>query len=54
MELGCARVSTAEQDIEWQIDVLRQVGSAAERIGVDRRSGATTDRPGPFFVCVTV
>lgn len=46
MELGCARVSTAKQDLERQIDVLREVGIAPERIYVDEKSGATTDRPG--------
>ena len=46
MELGYARVSTAKQDLDRQIDALRQVGIAAERIYVDKKSGATTDRPG--------
>ncbi|WP_062735596.1 recombinase family protein [Kocuria turfanensis] len=46
MELGYARVSTAKQDLDRQIDALRQVGIAPERIYVDKKSGATTDRPG--------
>ena len=46
MDLGYARVSTAKQDLDRQIDALRQVGIAPERIYVDKRSGATTDRPG--------
>ncbi|MEB2527139.1 resolvase [Kocuria rosea] len=46
MDLGYARVSTAKQDLDRQIDALRQVGIAAERIYVDKKSGATTDRPG--------
>ncbi|MCD0184893.1 recombinase family protein, partial [Micrococcus luteus] len=46
MELGYARVSTAKQDLDRQIDALRQVGIAAERIYVDKKSGATTERPG--------
>ena len=46
MDLGYARVSTAKQDLDRQIDDLRQVGIAAERIYVDKKSGATTDRPG--------
>jgi DNA invertase Pin-like site-specific DNA recombinase len=46
MELGYARVSTAKQDLERQIDALRQVGIAPERIYVDKKSGAATDRPG--------
>jgi DNA invertase Pin-like site-specific DNA recombinase len=46
MELGYARVSTAKQDLDRQIDALRQVGITPERIYVDKKSGATTDRPG--------
>ena len=46
MDLGYARVSTAKQDLDRQIDALRQVGIAPERIYVDKKSGATTDRPG--------
>ncbi len=46
MELGYARVSTAKQDLDRQIHALRQVGITAERIYVDKKSGATTDRPG--------
>ena len=46
MELGYARVSTAKQDLDRQIDALRQVGIAPERIYVDKKSGATTERPG--------
>ena len=46
MELGYARVSTAKQDLDRQIDALRAVGIVPERIYVDKKSGATTDRPG--------
>ncbi len=46
MDLGYARVSTAKQDLERQIDALTAVGIPAERIYLDRKSGATTDRPG--------
>ncbi|KAA9392947.1 recombinase family protein [Kocuria coralli] len=46
MDLGYARVSTAKQDLERQIDALRAVGIAPERIYVDKKSGATPDRPG--------
>jgi DNA invertase Pin-like site-specific DNA recombinase len=46
MELGYARVSTAKQDLERQVDALTQAGIAAERIYLDKKSGATTDRPG--------
>ncbi len=46
MELGCARVSTVKQDLERQIDALMAVGIAEERIYLDKKSGATVDRPG--------
>jgi DNA invertase Pin-like site-specific DNA recombinase len=46
MDLGYARVSTAKQDLERQIDALRTAGIAPERIFVDKKSGAHTNRPG--------
>jgi len=46
MELGYARVSTAKQDLDRQIDALVAVGIPAERIYLDKKSGATADRPG--------
>ena len=46
MDLGYARVSTAKQDLDRQIDALVAAGIAPERICLDKRSGATTDRPG--------
>ncbi len=46
MDLGYARVSTAEQDLDRQVGALRRAGIPSERICLDRRSGATTDRPG--------
>lgn len=46
MELGYARVSTAKQDLDRQIDALREVGISADRIYVDKKSGATVNRPG--------
>jgi DNA invertase Pin-like site-specific DNA recombinase len=46
VELGYARVSTVKQDLDRQIDALEQVGIPRNRIYVDRKSGATTDRPG--------
>ncbi|MGJ9407368.1 recombinase family protein [Nesterenkonia aurantiaca] len=46
MELGYARVSTAKQDLDRQIEALREVGIAADRIYVDKKSGATVNRPG--------
>jgi len=39
-------VSTVKQDLERQVDALTAVGIPAERIYLDRKSGATTDRPG--------
>jgi Resolvase, N terminal domain len=46
VELGYARVSTVKQDLDRQIDALEQAGIPRERIYVDKKSGATTDRPG--------
>lgn len=46
VDLGYARVSTGKQDLERQIDALEREGIGAERIYVDKKSGATTDRPG--------
>jgi len=46
VELGYARVSTAQQDLSRQIDALTAVGIAPERIYLDNKSGATVDRPG--------
>ena len=43
MLLGCARVSTDEQETHLQIDALRTAG--AERIYEEKASGAKTDRP---------
>ncbi len=46
MDLGYARVSTAKQDLERQIDALRAAGIASDHIFLDKKSGATTNRPG--------
>ncbi len=46
MDLGYARVSTAKQDLDRQVDALSAAGIPAERIYLDKKSGATTDRPG--------
>jgi DNA invertase Pin-like site-specific DNA recombinase len=46
MDLGYARVSTTRQDLDRQIDALTAAGVAPERIWLDKKSGATTDRPG--------
>ncbi|MDV2477310.1 recombinase family protein [Rhodococcus zopfii] len=46
MELGYARVSTTKQDLDRQIDALTTAGVDEQRIYVDKKSGATTERPG--------
>lgn len=46
MELGYARVSTTKQDLDRQIDALTKAGIDPVNIYVDKKSGATTDRPG--------
>jgi hypothetical protein len=46
VDLGYARVSTVKQDLDRQIDALEQTGIPRDRIYVDKKSGATTDRPG--------
>jgi len=43
-ELGYARVSTAKQDLDRQVDALTAAGIPAKRIYLDKNSGATTDR----------
>ena len=46
MDIGYARVSTAKQDLDRQIDALRQEGVADKYIYIDKKSGSTTNRPG--------
>ena len=46
MELGYARVSTAKQDLERQVDALLGAGIDREHIYRDKKSGSTVDRPG--------
>jgi len=46
VNLGYARVSTAKQDLERQVDALTAAGIPEALIYLDRKSGATTDRPG--------
>jgi len=46
VELGYARVSTVKQDLDRQIDALIREDIPRERIYVDKRSGASSDRPG--------
>ncbi|MCU0834694.1 MAG: recombinase family protein [Burkholderiales bacterium] len=44
--VGYARVSTEEQDVDLQLDALREAGCRDELIFVDKVSGARTKRPG--------
>jgi predicted site-specific integrase-resolvase len=46
VEFGYARVSTVKQDLDRQTDALEQTGIPRDRIYVDKKSGATTERPG--------
>jgi len=46
VDLGYARVSTAKQDLDRQVDAVTATGVPPERIYLDKKSGATTDRPG--------
>ena len=46
VDLGYARVSTVKQDLDRQVDALTAAGVAPERIYLDKKSGATVDRPG--------
>ena len=46
LELGYARVSTTKQSLESQLDALAKAGLPEQRIYVDKRTGATVDRPG--------
>ena len=45
MLFGYARVSTAEQNSDHQIDALVRAGVAAKHVYVDRASGAKASRP---------
>jgi DNA invertase Pin-like site-specific DNA recombinase len=53
VELGYAQVSTAKQDLDRQIDALSTAGIPTERIYLDKKSGAATDRPGCEFCSTT-
>jgi DNA invertase Pin-like site-specific DNA recombinase len=46
VDLGYARVSTGKQDLERQIHALTEVGIPGDRIYVDKKSGASINRPG--------
>lgn len=45
MKIGYARVSTADQSLDLQIDALKEAGVAEENIYIDKLSGKNTDRP---------
>jgi DNA invertase Pin-like site-specific DNA recombinase len=46
LELGYARVSTTRQSLERQLDALSNQGIPDDRLFVDKKTGATTDREG--------
>ncbi|MGH9058468.1 MAG: recombinase family protein, partial [Acidimicrobiales bacterium] len=46
MDLGYARVSTTKQDLDRQVDALVAAGVPEKRVYLDKKSGATTERPG--------
>ncbi|MGL5866997.1 MAG: recombinase family protein [Dermatophilaceae bacterium] len=46
MDLGYARVSTTKQDLDRQIRALEAAGISPEHIYLDKKSGASTNRPG--------
>ena len=46
MDLGYARVSTTHQDLERQIATLTEASIPADKIWVDKKTGAHTQRPG--------
>lgn len=45
-DLAYARVSTTAQDLDRQIDALREAGIAEEHIYIDKHAGANMDREG--------
>jgi DNA invertase Pin-like site-specific DNA recombinase len=46
LEIGYARVSTTKQSLARQLDALAAHGIPADRVFVDKKTGATTDRDG--------
>ena len=44
--VGYARVSTSDQNLDLQINALKQAGVPEDRIFTDRMSGTRSDRPG--------
>jgi DNA invertase Pin-like site-specific DNA recombinase len=51
--IGYARVSTGEQDVQLQLDALKQAGCEEEYVFIDKASGARPDRPG-LDACLAV
>jgi DNA invertase Pin-like site-specific DNA recombinase len=45
MKIGYARISTLEQNLDLQVDALKQAG--CQKIITDELSGSVSDRPGP-------
>jgi DNA invertase Pin-like site-specific DNA recombinase len=46
LELGYARVSTVERDLQRQVEALTAAGVGVDRIFVDTKVGVSVDRPG--------
>ena len=46
MELGYARVSTVERDLQRQVEALTAAGVGVDRIFSDTLVGVSVDRPG--------
>ena len=44
--IGCARVSTGEQNLQLQMDALKTAGCGEADVYTDKASGAREDRPG--------
>lgn len=46
LELGYARVSTTKQSLQRQLAALGEAGIPDDRVYVDKKTGASVDRPG--------